>query len=113
MINLKELIQKADAATPGPWYKIRSQNIKKNAQHKSHQIVCSLKHGVFIIYADVLSQGQKLDAEFIAAANPATVKTLCEQIQKTMKALQTGYRDGTNLNEVVLKTLQELREVIE
>lgn len=69
--HLKRL---AEAATPGPWS-------QKNRTHNVYS-VCG-PDGLGIVNAD-----SPRTAQFIAAANPATIKALCELVEQLGDALK-------------------------
>lgn len=89
MIDLDELRKLAEAATPGPW----------SADHNGNPRNYEDWYGATLLSAPY-SQGQAnlarnlgsidesaADAEFIAAANPATVLALIERVRETEGAL--------------------------
>ena len=122
MINLKELIKLANQATLGPWKLFRdpakadqclitamvedhSPSFKKptNPLVKPElQIVCKVSYSFD-------------DGKYLEAANPTTVRTLCQALQKAMSVIKTPCLHTGNdcyCYQTLVNTYEELREVI-
>jgi hypothetical protein len=108
-INLKELRQKAEAATPGPWDYYLEQGYEGNGviitYSEDESGMRSIKGSVFKrLVAD------EKDKMFLAAANPATVLTLIDALEKTVK-MMVFYGERTN-GLFAREALKELSEMI-
>lgn len=75
MINLDELRRLATEATPGPWVVSSEDNIITGP---NGEIVCADGSGAFVAVGDD-------DARLIAAANPATILALLDEVEKLRK----------------------------
>ena len=81
-VKLRELIRKAESATPGPWAVNPQErvNVEKRAQNTHTLAVCSGPNG--------LDDRKEANAEYIAAANPAVVSELakaCLEMREVLK----------------------------
>lgn len=81
-VKLRELIRKAESATPGPWA-VNPQdrvNVQDRAQNPHTIAVCSGPND--------LADHQEANAEYIAAANPTVVSELakaCLEMREVLK----------------------------
>ena len=81
-VRLRELIRRAESATPGPWA-VNPQdrtNVQDRAQNPHTLAVCS--------GANDLADYQEANAEYIAAANPAVISELaraCLEMREVLK----------------------------
>lgn len=73
MTHTEELLALAEAATPGPWH--------ADGEHEAHDCVCTKTFCV-------VSDGTAKDVEFIAAANPETIKQMCLREQKLVELVR-------------------------
>ncbi len=73
MTRTEELLALAEAATPGPWH--------ADGEHEAHDCVCTKTFCV-------VSDGTAKDVEFIAAANPETIKQMCLREQKLVELVR-------------------------
>jgi hypothetical protein len=90
-VKLRELIRKAESATPGPWAVNPQErvNVQDRAQNPHTLAVCSGPND--------LPDYQEANAEYIAAANPAVVSELaraCLEMREVLKfygGMQSNY----------------------
>ena len=81
-VKLRELIRKAESATPGPWA-VNPQdrvNVQDRAQNPHTVAVCSGPND--------LADHQEANADYIAAANPTVVSELakaCLEMREVLK----------------------------
>jgi hypothetical protein len=109
-ISLNSLIKLAESATKGEWFTFKGDDSYEG------NVCFGDKSNPRRTYYLRDSDKFREDDDFIAAANPQTVRTLCEALQKAMDALEQ-HSDADILNPGVRpntagRTLQELREVI-
>src|SRR6476661_5030099 len=81
-VKLRELIRKAESASPGPWAVNPQERVKVQSRAKTpHTLaVCSGPNG--------LADHQEANAGYIAAANPAVVSELaraCLEMREVLK----------------------------
>ena len=80
---IDDLERKAKAATPGPW------EAKKARKSDNHMITARSEHGRVWIANTAFPVDPTADAEFIAAANPATILRLIEELRRTKSGART------------------------
>lgn len=87
--SLKDLREKAEKATPGPWEKVEpDRRFRRSFKfgHANWAKVVSKDHEMKL-YGEL--RGNPIpDAEFIAAANPQTILALCDAIDEMAQVLQ-------------------------
>lgn len=81
-VKLRELIRKAESATPGPWAVNPQErvNVQDRAQNPHTLAICSGLND--------LADHQEANAEYIAAANPVVVSELvraCLEMREVLK----------------------------
>lgn len=78
-MNLDELERLADAATPGPWGCNEASGLDDCLWSDNAQ--------AWVIFNDSFETMRQCDADFIAAANPSTVKELVQLVRQCKNAL--------------------------
>lgn len=86
MSKLKELEALADAATPGPWWSGKCEPMADG-----HALAWIGQWFVDCEGGQRNYKDQPNDAEFIAAANPATIKAMCKLMVQMRDALATEH----------------------
>ena len=82
-MNLAELKGLAESATPGPWTSLLDDS-QSGSWHNSHYINSETRQ---VVSGDT-EYFKKSDAEFITAANPATILKMIEAIEKMRETLE-------------------------
>ena len=108
-VDHAELRRLAEAATPGPWYRGHNENGASQGEMSvwpdSHMIGGLIaKAGWQMPWEGWFEQPAK-DAAYIAAANPAVMVALLNEID----ALQEAYDRATRLHAATCRELQALR----
>ena len=114
MIDINELRQLVQAATPGPWVNYGRQPSAAGLPHSAVAAKTLLARVYSEAYGDV--EQETANAEFIAAANPAAVSELLDRLEAAEKdiALKERVIDslGSELNAVA-KERDALRAEVE
>ena len=91
--NIEELRKLAEAATPGPWafgtfHRLLVVQADKHGYADKHSAIADIGAGSIPWDATAESMHEYNDAEYIAAANPAAVITLLDQLQSQAERIK-------------------------
>ena len=113
--NIEELRKLAEAATPGPWafgtfHRLLVVQTDKHGYADKHSAIADIGAGSIPWDATADSMQEYNDAEYIAAANPAAVITLLDQLQSQAERIKVIERESEMrriaLHDVMLESDQ-------
>lgn len=104
---LKDLEEKAKAATPGPW-EVRYRDLDNHEQAK----IWAEPYGWLITKGELPRQYHEPSMEFIAAANPQTILALTEALQVALVGLEV-ISQGDVMDEYAKTVIANITEILE